>query len=94
MDLNDLKKHTGGDTVCDVCGEEEEDLIHFLMRCRGLDDRRDEDLVAKFKGGDDRSTAGRILFETKGDDVKRLKRMLRNLWSSRKIKGAVGRRVG
>ena len=93
LDLNDLKKHTGGDTVCDVCGEEE-DLIHFLVRCKGLDDRRDEELVAKFRGSDDRSTAGRILFETTGDDVERLKRMLRNLWSSRKIKGAVGRGVG
>ena len=93
LDLNDLKKHTGGDTVCDVCGEEE-DLIHFLVRCKGLDDRRDEELVAKFRGSDDRSTAGRILFETTGDDVERLKRMLRNLWSSRKIKGAMGRGVG
>ena len=69
-------------------------MIHFLVRCKGLDDRRDEELVAKFRGSDDRSTAGRILFETMGDDVERLKRMLRNLWSSRKIKGAMGRGVG
>ena len=44
LNLNDMKKHTGGETTCDVCSEEEEDLIHFLMRCRGLDDRRDKEL--------------------------------------------------
>ena len=53
LDLNDLKKHTGGETVCDICGEEKEDLINFLVRCRGLEDRRDKELVAKFKGSDD-----------------------------------------
>ena len=94
LNLNDLKKHKGGKTVCDVCGEEEEDLVHFIVRCRGLEDRRDKDLIAKFKGDDDRSTAGKILFETRDNDVERVKRMLRNLWSSRKIKGAVDKGVG
>ena len=82
LDLNDLKKHTGGETVCDICGEEKEDLINFLVRYKGL-----EELVAKFKGIDDRATAKKILFKMKDKEVERLKRMLRNLWNSQWVGG-------
>ena len=40
LDLNDLKKHTG-DTICDICRKEKEDLINFIVGCKEFEDRRD-----------------------------------------------------
>ena len=86
MNLNDLKKHTDGKTRCDVCDEEDEDLIHFLVRCRGLEDRRNKELIQKYKGSDDRATAGKMLFTKEEKDIERLKKMIRTIWNDRKLK--------
>ena len=86
MNLNDLRKYTDGEIKCDVCSDEEEDLIHFLVRCRGLEDRRDKELIKKFRGVDDRATVGKMLFKANERDIERLKRMLRIMWSERKLK--------
>ena len=56
------------------------------MRCRGLEDRRDKELIKKFRGVDDRATVGKMLFRTDENDIKRLKKMLRIMWSERNLK--------
>ena len=86
LNLNDMKKHSGGEATCDVCGEEEEDLIHFMVRCRGLEDRRDRELIEKYRGRDDRETTGKILFYMKKDEVEKLKKILRFMWTKRSLR--------
>ena len=82
--MNDTRKHSGGVVICDVCGEEE-DLFHFMIRCRGLEDRRDRELIEKFKGRNDRETTGKLLFYSKKDDIEKLKKMLRSIWTERNL---------
>ena len=40
--LNYRKRYGGGDTTCDLCGEGQEDLEHFLLKCSKLDVKRRE----------------------------------------------------
>ena len=69
-----------------MCNEEDEDLIHFLVRCRGLEDRRNKELIKKYKGSDDRATVGKMLFTKEEKDIERLKKMIRTIWNYRKLK--------
>ena len=43
MGLNDFNRHQREEarriTLCGVCGEEDEDLGHFILRCRGIGER-------------------------------------------------------
>ena len=49
LDLKDRQRFTGGDTSCKLCGEEYEDLTHFMIRCRGLEGERNQQIVIKTK---------------------------------------------
>ena len=40
LPLNDRKRHTSGETGCQMCGEEVEDLTHFLLFCREYNEDR------------------------------------------------------
>ena len=42
LNLNDRKRHKNEDTKCDLCGEENEDLEHFLLECTALSKERNE----------------------------------------------------
>ena len=42
LNLNDRKRHKNEDTKCDLCGEENEDLEHFLLECTALNKERNE----------------------------------------------------
>ena len=42
LPLNDRKRHTNGSTICDICGEEDETLPHFLLHCPALSDTRNK----------------------------------------------------
>ena len=50
LDLNDFRRHNGGETKCDLCGADREDLIHFILLCPSLDRFRDKDLIEKIGG--------------------------------------------
>ena len=48
MDLNiDNKYMKKGSTVCDLCEEEDEDMSHFLLRCKKLEKERDYSFMKK-----------------------------------------------
>ena len=85
LNLNDTRKHSGGVVICDVCGEEEEDLIHFMVRCGGLEGRRDRRLMDKFRGKNNTETTGRLFFHTKKDEIEKLKKMIRFMWTERSL---------
>lgn len=70
MPLNTSKRHTGGDTKCELCDNENEDLIYFLIHCKDLEHKRNKDILQKKKLNKDKELmAGSMLFG-KGDKEK------------------------
>ena len=69
LPLNTTKRHTGGDTKCELCNYENEDLIHFLIDCKGLEHKRNINLIQKNLNMDKEKMVGNILFG-KGDKEK------------------------
>ena len=76
--LEIFNSHNGGDTTCKICGEGEEDLEHFIMKCSKLEGFRRRDLIGEGSG---RETLGKILFDKKG--IGEVKTMLGKLWRER-----------
>ena len=94
MELNYTKRHDTLDTRCELCGDGYEDLLHFVKGCEKLENKRDKRLFEKYKGDSDEDTIGGLLFDTEIGDLEAVKRMLQNMWVSRKFiienKGIVG----
>ena len=89
LDLNDGPRNRGEgareeDKICTMCGAEKEDVEHFVLRCRNLFYRRDEELTERLKGENDEETLGNLMFKTVGKDLEALKEMLQKLWDTRK----------
>ena len=83
LDLNDRKRWVGGDTGCELCGHGYEDLEHFLMDCRILEEFRDKKIMEEMRKSRE-NAVGRLLFDFGGEDVETVKRMLQGLWSQRR----------
>ena len=45
-----------------MCGTEYEDLIHFMIKCKELEEERNIQLIMKKKGNNDEETVGNLLF--------------------------------
>ena len=43
-------RHVEGSTECDLCGAALEDLIHFLLHCPGVEDKRSRRLILEVGG--------------------------------------------
>ena len=69
LELNDFNRHRGGggidETLCGLCSEEVEDLGHFMLRCRVLEER-DSELIERRRGVNDNETLGSLLFSGGG----------------------------
>ena len=87
LKLDDWYRHqAGGEVGCKMCGGEWEDLMHFTLKCRGIEDKRNKELIGKMKGSCDRETMGNLLFRTKGEDLEEVKKMLKRMWNARKYR--------
>ena len=84
LKLNIDKRHKNEDTKCDLCGYEKENLVHFLIECKELENARNKELIKKFHDENHEIMAGRILFEN--NEIETTKAMLESLWICRKIK--------
>ena len=89
LGLNDRKRHKKkeqGDTntSCRLCKGEYEDLNHFLINCKKLEQDRNPRLMEKHKGSNDDITVGNILFDIEGEDLEDTKKMLTRMWNKRK----------
>ena len=42
-------KRNNFDTTCQLCGTEEEDLEHFIFKCKKLEEKRDKEIMDKVK---------------------------------------------
>ena len=84
MGLNDFNRHQREVdrrvTLCGVCGEEDEDLCHFILKCRGIRER-DERMIESMRGVNDVETLGRLLFT--GGHVKEVGMMIYRMWGER-----------
>ena len=87
LPLNTAKRHTGGDTKCDLCNNENEDLIHFLIDCEGLEHKRKKEIMEKNKSQNKETMAGNMLFG-KGDKEE-IKSMIDLMWKFR-----LGKKIG
>ena len=70
------------DARCDLCGDEREDLVHFLIDCSKLENKRDRSIMEKCQDADKENMAGKILFDK--DEIDKVKDVLEAMWKSRK----------
>ena len=81
LDLNTRKRFTGGDTKCEMCSYENEDLIHFLIDCKGLEHKRSKQIFKKCVNQDKEVMAGNILFGKNNEEE--IKIMIEEMWNLR-----------
>ena len=87
LGLNDFNRHRGrggiDETMCGLCSEEVEDLGHFMLRCRVLEERHSE-LIERMRGVNDDETLGSLLFS--GGEIKEVGIMIYRMWGERMFK--------
>ena len=85
MALNERNRHReGGETSCEICGEEElENLGHFLLACGSLDRERDDEVMERNSGATAEEWIGNILW--KEEDIERVKEMIGKMWQRRAV---------
>merc|ERR1712179_291989 len=69
------------DKSCKLFGREDDDMVHFIVKCEKLEEARSKDLLDR--GTRDPEEVMRILLfrDERGQEIGR---MIRNLWESRK----------
>ena len=80
-----LKKHKGRsnknyNTTCKLCGKEEEDLIHFTVKCKKLEKKRNS-FIINTRILDPEERMKDLLFRNK--DFRSTSRIIRDLWTLR-----------
>ena len=81
-----LEQHKGRginnyDTTCKLCGEEEEDIVHFTVKCRNLERKRNH-LIVKMDIIDPEERMKDLLFRNK--NYKETSKVIRDLWVLRR----------
>ena len=94
MNLNiDNKYMKKGSTVCDLCEEEDEDMSHFLLRCKKLEKERDYSFMKKKGDEDDEVILEKIFFGI--TDEESIKEMLTKMLRKReKLREEKIRKIG
>ena len=82
-----MEEHVGRgilnyDKTCKLCGTEEEDLEHFLVRCPELDLKRNPEIVRMDIPMTSEEQTLHILFKSK--QYQEVGKMIRNMWEYRK----------
>ena len=80
-----LEEHQGRgkanyNTICKLCGEEE-NLVHFLIKCSKLEEKRDTSIMEGEQMNDEEKTI-QILFRNKNHQ--KIAEMIKNMWNLRK----------
>ena len=80
LKLNDRRRHEGRSTQCELCGNEKEDLEHFILVCGALEEeRRKITKLQRPQEEDQRKIIGELVFAD-SDERKKLYMM----WIKRK----------
>ena len=85
LPLNDRKRHQNENTTCEVCGEEEENLRHFILRCKEYEEERKTiiELQRPYEE-DENEVIGKFLF--KEERIEEKKELLQKMWKKRESK--------
>ena len=86
--LNYSRRHTGGDTTCEICGEGQEDLEHFILKCSKLEGKRMIELLGD-RGREEKEIIGELLFS--GERIQDVKDMLGRMWRERENRIMIAR---
>lgn len=82
LPLKDRNRFSGGDTRCDLCGAEEENLIHFVLWCPAYsDNRKAEKLLQQPYIENEKNIVGKYLFNNENPET--AKETLFKFWKSR-----------
>ena len=76
------RRNRDHDTICKLCGTEEEDLEHFIIRCPRLVNKRNRGIMNKWRNVDKHRQMVDILFNEK--KYEKISQMLRAMWLYRK----------
>ncbi len=84
LNLNNGKRFAGGDTSCEICAEENENLEHFLLWCPEYQRERNVNtkLQRPFKE-DVEKVIGELLFQ---ENIEEAKETIYNMWKKREKK--------
>ena len=82
LKLKIINRHKKGDISCDLCGDEKEDLVHFLLDCKELDSARNKDIIKEFYDNDKEYMIGKILHSK--EEIETVKKMIESMWNHRK----------
>merc|ERR1712179_509961 len=69
------------DKSCKLCGREDEDMVHFIVKCEKLEEARSRDLLDREVRDPEEMMRILLFRDERGQEVGR---MIRNLWESRK----------
>ena len=81
-----LEEHKGRgqknyNTNCKLCGEEIEDMVHFLTKCKNLEIRRDYNIIDKdIRNPEERMR--KLLY--RNEKYQEVGKMIKNLWTLRR----------
>merc|ERR1712008_316581 len=85
LNLNDRKRFkkesTKEDKECKLCGNEEENMIHFIIECKEMETVRNSRLMIKYQEENKEDIIGNILFEP--ENIEKTKIMLGKMWKYR-----------
>ena len=81
LPLNIQRRHTGGNISCDLCKDGNEDLIHFLVECKELNHKRDNNIMLKNHHENKERMVGNILFK---EEKEKVKQMLEDMYKYRR----------
>ena len=76
------RRNGNHDTTFKLCGQEEEDLLHFIIKCPRLNQKRNRRLMNRWRNRDKNRQVIDLLFNEK--DFKEVSQMLRAMWLHRK----------
>ena len=69
-------------TICKLCGLEEEDLQHFIIDCPRSENKRNREVMNKWRNMDKHRQMVDVLFNEK--NYEKISQMLRGMWLYRK----------
>ena len=67
--------------TCKLCGEEKEDIVHFIIKCKSLEVKRDYNLIHK-EIAEHEERMRELLYRNKNHSG--VGKMIKNLWDLRK----------
>ena len=76
------RRNRNHETLCKLCGREEEDLMHFLIKCPRIESKRNKRIMEKWSNNDKDKQMTDILFNEK--NYEKLRQMVGAMWILRK----------